>query len=351
MLWIALHLPLLSLEAFSVTLPAVQQARAVALVAEHRITAVNTLAAQCGVQTGLKRATALALVADLVLGQASAERDAQALLAVAHAALVFTPAVTLEGAPGAFDTVLLEVQSSLRYFGGAAALLRRLRSALAPLGHHLQMASAPTALGAALLARWREGYLQSLQGPHSTQLPALQALLDGAPVWLLGPGREHWEALQGMGLHTLSDLRHLPRSGLARRFGQDLLDDLDRALGRRADPRTWLTLPASFDSRLELFARADSTEQVLQGAAILLARLLAWAGQARIGAFTLCMQHESQAATELRIELAEPSADIAHLQMLLRERLAHCRLVAPTLELRMRSQQRVHSAAPNGELS
>ena len=45
------------------------------------------------------------------------------------------------------------MQASLRYFGGLPALLRRLRAALAPLGHELQFASAPTAQGAALLAR------------------------------------------------------------------------------------------------------------------------------------------------------------------------------------------------------
>ena len=69
-----------------------------------------------------------------------------------------------------------------------------------------------TPLGAALLAR----------GPrrvHVQEPAALQRALDSLPVWLLGPGREHWEALQGMGLATLADLRRLPRSGLARRFG------------------------------------------------------------------------------------------------------------------------------------
>ena len=374
MLWLAVHLPLLSLEAFCATLlpAAADPAQAatsasvapVALVAEHRISAVNAQAAACGIRPGIKRATALALAGDLVLGQADAARDARALLALAYAALAFTPAVTLEGpGAGAADTVLLEVQASLRYFGGIDALLRRLAAALAPLGHQLQLASAPTALGAALLARWKDGLVQ---GPHSTQLPALQALLDAAPVWLLGPGREHWEALQGMGLRTLSDLRQLPRAGLARRFGAGLLDDLDRALGLRPDPRSSLVLPASFDSRLELFARADTTAQVLHGASLLLAQLVAWvqAQRARVAAFTLRMHHEplrtnheplrggnaSAEATELRIELAQPSADGAHLQLLLRERLARIELAAPTLELQLRCTQITRSAPGNGEL-
>ena len=354
MLWLALHLPLLSLEAFCATLPAAAAERPVALVDEHRVSAANTTAARHGIRPGIKRATALALAGDLLVAQADAARDAAALQAVAYAALAFTPMVTLEGR----STVLLEVQASLRYFGGLARLLARLRQALAPLGNRVRIAGAPTPLGAALLAQWGPVRDDLAEGPHSTQLPALQRLLDDAPVWLIGPGREHWQALQGMGLQTLSDLRVLPRAGLARRFGEGLLDDLDRALGRRADPRHALLPPPAFESRLELFARADTSAQVLHGAATLLARQVAWAQalQSRISAFTLQMQHEPRhrgeapESTVLRIELAEPSLDAEHLQLLLRERLAHVELAAPTLELRLDCRDIVQIAAPNGEL-
>ena len=354
MLWLALHLPLLSLEAFCATLPAQAQPVAVALIHQHRIAAVNAAAAACGVRPGMKRATALALVADLRLADTDTARDAAALQAVAHTALAFTPAVTLHDA----QTVLLEVQASLRLFGGLVALRQRLAAALAPLGHRVQMAAAPTASGAALLARWHPADRGDLVlGAHARQLSALEPLLDAAPVWLLGPGREHWEALQGMGLHTLADQRALPRAGLARRFGAGLLDELDRARGRQADPRRWLEWPATFDSRLELFARAETSEQVLAGASVLLARLVAWARarQARVGSFTLRMGHERQRqaqvpATELHVELAEPALDAAHLQLLLRERLGRCQLAAPTLELQLRCRHLVVGAAPNGEL-
>jgi protein ImuB len=115
-----------------------------------------------------------------------------------------------------------------------------------------------------------------------------------------------------------------------------------------------------FDSRLELFARADTTEQVLHGAAVLLKRLVAWAQaqHARVGGFTLRMHHEprhreGRAVAEcstLEVALAEPSADAAHLQLLLRERLANAELAAPTLELSLQCRQAVKGAPPNGEL-
>lgn len=356
MLWFALHLPLLSLEAFCATLGVAEQQRPIALLAGHEISAVNAAAAQCGIRPGCKRATALALSSQLLLAEANTRRDAAALQAVAHAALVYTPSVSLHDE----HTVLLEVQASLRLFGDAAALLARLQQGLQPLGHRVQAAAAPTALGAVLLARWYPPAVADggVLGPQATQLSALQLLLQGAPVHLLGPGRTHWEGLQGMGLHTLADLRALPRSGLARRFGQGLLDDLDRAWGQRPDPRVWLQLPATFEARLELYARADTTDQVLHGAATLLARLVAWAQarQSRVAAFTLYMHHEARhrgsapPATELAVALAEPAWDPAHLQSLLRERLGQLQLVAPTLELRLHCSQLVQASPPNGEL-
>lgn len=353
MLWIGVHLPLLSLESFAATLTGSDASRPLALLEQHRIVAADDAAMRQGVRSGSKRATALALAPELLCGEADTRRDAEALLAVAHALLMFTPTVTLEPPNG----VVLEVQPSLRVFHGLDALLPRLVEVLRPLGHAFRIACAPTALGATVLARWRDGFEH---GPHVRHLDVLQRLLDDVPVWLLGPGREHWEALQGMGLATLGDLRQLPRGGIARRFGETLLADLDRAFGSRADPREPVVLPPHFDGRLELHTRADTTDQVLEGASMLLARLVAWAGaqQARIGRFALAMLHESRhrrdadtpAHTSLEIALAEPSCDAEHLRTLLRERLAHTALAAPTLELQLHCRDVVHAPPPNAEL-
>jgi protein ImuB len=360
MRWIALHLPLLSLEAFAATLPTGPAQAPLALMDAHHIIAVNAAAHALGVRVNQKRATALALAPQLLLGQADAARDTLAVMAVAHAALAFTPQVCLQP-PGdaalAPDTVLLEVQASLRYFGGLSRLMPRLQAAVTPLGHRVQCASAPTPLGAALLSRVHHRL-------HCADAAALLRALEDAPVWLLGPGREHWEALEGMGLRTLGDLQRLPRNGLARRFGESLLGELDRARGQRPDPRVPLALPDRFDSRLELFSRADTTEQLLHGAGVLLARLVAWlaARQACVRGFTLVMHHESRwrsgdgegpetpAHTPLAIALAEPSREAAHLQGLLRERLAALALPAPTLELSLSAREIVQAALPNSEL-
>ncbi len=358
MLWIALHLPLLSLESFVATLPPETAAQALALTDGHQIVSANAAARALGVKPGLKRATALALAPQLVLGQASAARDDQALTSVAHAALAFTPIVVIPEASDAVGappphTVLLDVQGSRLYFGGLKRLVQRLHAALAPLGHVLHTGIAPTALGAAVLAR-------SHRQIHCADRAAMHAALDPLPAWSIGPGRAHWDALEGMGLRTLAELRRLPRGGLARRFGPAVLSELDRAYGDRPDPLEPLVLPPSFESRLELFARADTTEQVLYGAGVLLARLVPWlsAQHAFVRRFTLVMQHESRwrrdaqtpIATTLDVALAEPSRDAAHLLVLLRERLAQVELSAPTIELRLHAEDIACRPPPNSEL-
>lgn len=331
MLWIGLYLPWLSLEAFVATLPPEARGTPIALMHLHQVVSLNRAAHGLGVQRGMKRATALALAPQLLFGEAHEGRDAAALQAVAHAALAFSPVVCLSPPAG----VLLEVSTTLRYFGGIDRLAQRLDDTLAPLGHRVFRARAPTAQGAALLSRWRDGVL-------CPDLATLQAALDDAPLPVLAAAQPHLETFLGMGLRQLGELRRLPRAGLARRFGEGLLDELDSASGDRPDPRESVVLPPAFDSEVELFARADTTDQLLHGAEVLLARLVVWlsARHAFVRRFQLVLRHEGRlrraegpSVTPVDVALAEPSRDAGHLQSLLRERLAAFVLPAPTLEL------------------
>ena len=372
-----MHLPALAIEAFAATVGPDQAHRPLALLDGALLTAVDAQAWEAGVRPGQRRATALALEPALLLGRADAERERQALQAVAWAALQFTPCVTEQGP----HTVLLEVAASRRLFGGLERLAERLHETLAPLRHQIRLACAPTAWGAALLAlssRWGDGEAREATqeregcetvdqpprprlgiGPHTSSLTGLRAWLDEVPLALLCSGAGELETLQGMGLQRLGDLQALPRQGLARRFGPGLLRRLDQARGDAPDPRDWLSLPTSFETRLELFARADTTEQVLHGAELLLTRLVHWAlaRQARVSRFTLEMAHERRhrgddtpARSALPIALGQPCVEVAHLRALLRERLARTPLPAPTLELHLRCDELAYAALPDGEL-
>ena len=367
MLWIGVHLPALSLESFVATLAPesppdeqlvdkldeIDPVGPVALIERHRIVAVNAAAHDCGVRVGQKRATALALAPHTRLGEADPTRDAAALMAVAHVLMGFTPAVSLAGD----HVVLAEVQASLRYFGGLPRLLEGLRARLAPLGHALRLACAPTAQG----AQW----MALVGGAAPSALPASpadwRARVGTVPVTRMAAAAPHVAALEALGLGTAADLWKQPRAGLTRRFGGELLADIDRALGERADPRTALRPAPSFDSRLELFMRADDSAALLTGAAVLLNRLTAWATahHGLVAGFELRLHHESRRkmledpasrTTVLAIGLGEPVADTAHLHSLLRERLQRLPLAASVIELSLHCRSITPGAPPNAEL-
>jgi protein ImuB len=367
MLWIGVHLPALSLESFVATLAPEPPAEGlvvddldeidlvgpVALIERHRIVAANAAAREGGVQVGQKRATALALAPHTRLGEADPARDEAALMAVAHVLMGFTPAVSL----GGDHVVLAEVQASLRYFGGLPRLLQRLRAELAPLGHALRIACAPTAQGAQWMALLRDESEATLANSKTDW----RARVGAVPVTRMAAAAPHLAALETLGLATAADLWKQPRAGLTRRFGGELLADIDRALGERPDPRLLLQPAPTFDSRLELFMRADDSAALLTGAAVLLNRLTAWAcaHHGLVGGFELRLHHESRRrmrddpasrSTVLQIGLGEPVADTAHLHSLLRERLQRLPLAASVIELSLHCHAITPGAPPNTEL-
>lgn len=370
MLWIGIHAPQLSLDALQTSLPPAQAHEPLALVAAGRVVAGNPAARQAGVQAGMKRATALALVPGLQMGAADAHRDQQALLSLAHALLAYTPSVSVVPP----QDVLAEVQPSLRCFGGAEALWARMRDSLQPLGCQVQCAHAPGPLAALWLARHAPGeqpprrWTSAVLAPPGQPSPdpvwaALHEQLAALPAELAvdDPGRA--QALQAMGLLTLGDLGRQPRAGLGRRFGPALLDRLDRAWGRQPDPREFLRPPACFHSRIELPGRTEDTERLLAGAGALLQQLAAWAAahQARVPGFTLGLHHQSRLrdrehgaagahVSHLPLAWADPGNDPAHWQAVLRERLAREPLAAPVLGLSLRCDRLEAGPAPQDGL-
>lgn len=345
MLWIAVCLPELPLEACAAG------AAPFAIGDAQRIVHVNRAAAAAGVTPGMRRATAAALCPRLVLRARDPAREQAALEAVACWALRFTPNVALVPPPQdplddeAPAGVLLEVGGSLRLFGGRARLLATLRKGLVEQGHAARVATAPVPHAAWILARAGDGLV-------ARGVPELPQVLSPLPVWLLGPGRAQREALRSVGIARIGDLLPLPRAAVARRFSEALLDELDRALGRKADPRAWFAAPERFEARLELAARVDGAEALLFAARRLIVQASGWlAGRcATTRALVFSLIHEGRAPTVLPLQLASASDDDARFTAVLRELLGKLRLAAPVHELRLRCDEVVAAAPFAGEL-
>jgi protein ImuB len=185
-------------------------------------------------------------------------------------------------------------------------------------------------------------------------MASLERRLDRLPVALLPPARPYMSWFEGIGCEGLGELRRLPRPGLQRRCGRELLDMLDAAYGMCPELFEWVAPPESFRARLELFDRIEQAELLLAGAHHLVLQLVGWlcARQLAVERITLLMEHErgreAMPPTPLEIALAEPSWRDEHLVRLLKERLGRQELPAPVIGLGLEARQ-VRAMAPPTE--
>ncbi len=255
-----------------------------------------------------------------------------ALAGLAVWGLQFTPRVTV-----AEEAVLLEVEGSLRLFGGRRALHARIAAEAPALGCRA-IAWAPTSLAA--LACARAGILNGLR-------PGLPALLDALPLHALSATQPCRDALAQLGCRTLGDVQRLPRGGLSRRFGKELLAALDRLSGLRAEAHAWVRLPTTFHARLELAFRVDSAPALLAHAHRLLVQLCGWLAARNAGttAFTLRWTHDAMRAQDagaggaLTVRTAQPMRQVEHLGRLLAEQLARATLAAPVGDIELAADE------------
>ena len=251
-----------------------------------------------------------------------------ALRGLATWALQFSPRVAV-----AADAVVMEVEASVRLFGGKRALRDRVVEQSKELGVG-QVSWAPTSLAAIAFAR--AGRENGFRG-------ALGELLDELPMTTLGAVGKHQTTLSQLGCRTLGDLRALPRGGISRRFDKELLAELDQAYGQRPEAHTWVELPEGFKARLELMSRVDLAPALLFGARRLLVQMCGWLAARHAGttAFVLRWMHDSMRSRdiadrgELVVRTAEPMRDLEHLCRLLAENLAKVQLLAPAGDIEL----------------
>jgi protein ImuB len=321
MLWVALHFPQLPLEALlRGRAPSEARGEPWAVVQGREVLACDPAARALGVRPGMALSSAWALAPRLCAKPHDPSTEREALAAIAGWLCQFTPSVSLEPPQG----VLAEVRGSLRLFGGLEPLAARLRAGVAEIGFTARLAAAPTARGAWWLAL---GAGEELIEERSQLERALAAL----PVAAIGCEPHSLALLADVGVATLGDLWRLPRDGVARRFGQTLLDALDQARGSLPEARAFYRLPERFGTRLELPAPVTQAESVLFAARRLLVQLEGFlaARHAGIRRFALKLGYRDARDRAVEIGLAAPARDAEHFTRLLRERLLGLTLTEP----------------------
>lgn len=292
-------------------------------------------AAACGVRPGQRLAAAQALAPALAIHRRDRLAERQMLEHLAGWAYRYTSRVCLEG----HDSLLLELGGSARLFGGDDALRGLIEADLAQLGFLGLLGYGATPAAARLRAEVarrdpaRSGLLYPL-----APIALGDSALDSRTV----------ATLAATGVRTLGELAKLPRAGVARRFGQPVLDYLGRLRGELPEALELYRPPDSYHAWLELPAPCASSESLafplrrMLGdlAAVLLARdggvqhfLLRFAlesarrsDELRPGIGDIC---------QLQVGLIEPSRDAAHLYGLTRTRLERMRFPRPVLGIHL----------------
>ena len=337
-LWLAIHLPSLLLDSLrdvALALPGRPPVAIVDLERNGRIVRACAEAVHAaGVREGMSINAALALVPGLHALARDARRERQLLEAVAQRGVRFTPRVSLEPPDG----VLLEVRGSLRLFGGARQLCRRLqRELLEAVGASVHFAITPSPLAALWFARTGPLGARPVFVRNRDELASRLALL---PLDCTRWPERGVATLGTMGVRTVGECLRLPRDGFARRFGQELLATLDRATGRVQEPRAAYVASERFAARRDLEPEIADTARLGLALAPLLEELCQFLRERGRGlqAIEVQLRHRAAPVTRVRLRFVQPvGAQPQRMAELLRERLARLVLPQPVRNVRLLS--------------
>ena len=293
--------------------------------AEQRVvlTAVNRHAEHAGLRPGMALSDARAILPTLIALPADPAGDNKALAALAGWCSRFSPFVAIDpsGAGGAIggSALWLDATGCAHLFGGEDTMLGSIVGRLEALGYASRAAIADTPGAAWAAARYASGnrVLRMPQGATRDALaPLPTAALRLAPATVAG--------LNMMGLRTIDDLLKLPRGVLAARFGGQIAQRLDAALGHTFEPISPEPPTLSYSARAmfaEPIARAEDIAAVLER---LMAQLCDVLDRAAMGARRLGFTLFRVDGTYQRVTVgaSRSSRDPQHLAHLFAERIA-----------------------------
>jgi protein ImuB len=193
-----------------------------------RIASADPKALALGLHPGLALADARARLPALAVVMQDAAADRALLERLADWCERYTPLVARDGDDG----LMLDITGCAHLFGGEAALHADLCARVARRGLQLRAAIAGTPDAARAICRYGTETIIATG--------AEEAAVRRLPVAALEAPAEVTAGLLRAGLKDIAALAERPRAPLAARFGEDLLQRLDRTLGRldlRITPR------------------------------------------------------------------------------------------------------------------
>lgn len=322
----------------------------------RQITSLTAAASARGLGRGQALAEAVTLCPDLITRPAEPEREAQTLAALRRWAGKFSPWVAEEGA----EALLIDLTGCAHLFGGEEALFAQVLQDCADLGLTVAAGIADTAGAAWALARYAGGGGVARgrsgdaidQEARATRSRAekrhwvkggaapvprgaaggvvrisppggLRQSLGPLPLAALRLSPDTTAGLARLGLRRIGDLWGMPRAGLARRFGQDLVRRLDQALGIEPEPISPAGAPLHFAMRLSLPEPIGLEADILAGLDRLLPPLCAK------------LRAQGRGARRLRLEMTRAEGGIERVEIGLARPADRPENLRPLFELKL----------------
>jgi protein ImuB len=187
------------------------------------ITAVSRLAQQQHIETGITVADARVTLPSLHVFDDKPGLGAKLLEGLAEWCIRYTPVVGID-AP---DGLLLNVTGCAHLWGGEEQYLTEIDTRLTNLGYNASIAMADTVGTAWALSRFGTTTIAEpgTQATALLELPPHSLRIEAAIAERLGK----------LGLKQIRDFINMPRAVLRRRFGKQLIERLDQALGNEEE--------------------------------------------------------------------------------------------------------------------
>jgi protein ImuB len=300
-----------------------------------RVVAVNAAAEQDEIRIGETIADARAKIGSaaeslqesLQVRAADPAADNAALRRLALWATRYTPAVAPFDDKSGADGLFLDIAGAAHLFGGEAKLLADLGARLARFGLPARLAVAATAGAAWALARFQTSTTILAPGEEPAALASL-------PIAALRLSSDTLRTLRRLGFRRVGALVDNPRAPFAARFERELLRRIDQALGRTAEPLTFILPPPVYHSLRYLMEPVAAQEAVVAIAQRLMRDIVHALARDGVGARTLrlALYRVDGGVQTLDIGLTRPTRSAPHVARLIALKLERNEMSAETLD-------------------
>ncbi|TDE17386.1 Y-family DNA polymerase [Dyadobacter psychrotolerans] len=184
------------------------------------VKAVNTVGEVNGIGPGMVVADAKAVFPELQVMDYKPEQAEKLLNALAEWCIRYTPIVAVDLPDG----LILDATGCAHLWGGEPAYVNDIFSKLISSGYNVRVSMADTVGAAWAVCRYGPDVRVVESGRHADALFAL-------PPHALRLDPIITERMKKLGIYQIRNFIAMPRNVLRRRFGQQLLDRIDQALG------------------------------------------------------------------------------------------------------------------------